>query len=274
MANIRVMVTGAAGKMGREVVKAVAGAQDVDLAAAVDPHFAASRGTEHGAADIGEVAGIGTLGVPVDRNLAASLERTKPDVVVDFTRPDAVMGNLREILGAGVSAVVGTTGFSEADLEELRRLCAESGAACFIAPNFAIGAVLMMQFATAAARFMPDVEIIEMHHNQKLDAPSGTAMKTAQMIAAARQGASVDKTEKVTLEGARGGDLEGIKVHSVRLPGFVASQAVIFGGQGQTLTIRHDTLDRTSFMPGVLLAVRKVGATSGVTVGLETFLSE
>lgn len=267
MANVKVMVTGAAGKMGREVVKAVAGADDVDLVAAVDPQ--AGDG-----ADAGVVAGTGSLGVPLEADLAAALARARPDVVVDFTRPDAVMDNLRAILGAGVAAVVGTTGFSEADLAEIADLCAANDTACFIAPNFAIGAVLMMRFAETAARYMPDVEILEMHHNQKLDAPSGTAMKTAERIAAARTTRGVDKTEKVTLEGARGGDLEGIKVHSVRLPGFIASQEVIFGGQGQTLAIRHDTMDRTSFMPGVLLAVRRIGETRGLTVGLETWLGE
>lgn len=267
MSNTRVLVTGAAGKMGREVVRAVAGAEGMDLVAAVDPGA-------RDEVDAGDIAGVGTLGVALERDLSAALARAKPDVVVDFTRPDAVMGNLRTILGAGVSAVVGTTGFSEADLAEITALCEKTGAACFIAPNFAIGAVLMMQFAAQAARFMPDVEVIEMHHNQKLDAPSGTAMKTAQMIAAARSTRGTDKTEKVTLEGARGGDLEGIKVHSVRLPGFVASQEVLFGGQGQTLSIRHDTMDRSSFMPGVLLAVRRIGGTRGLTVGLETFLSE
>jgi 4-hydroxy-tetrahydrodipicolinate reductase len=172
----------------------------------------------------------------------------------------------------GINAVVGTTGMGEANLTELRQLCSTNDARCLVAPNFAIGAVLMMQFARAAAPHMPDCEIIEMHHNKKLDAPSGTAIKSAEMIAAARTAASADATEKVTLEGARGGDFEGIKVHSVRLPGFVASQEVIFGGQGQTLTIRHDTLDRSSFMPGVLLGIRKIGGCTGLVYGLEALL--
>lgn len=251
--------------MGREVVKAVAGAADCRLVAAVDPAYAA----EHPGEDAGTVAGVGRLDVAVEPDLSAALQRTRPDVVVDFTRPDVVMANLRTVLAAGVACVVGTTGLSAADVEELRSLSAASGAPCFIAPNFAIGAVLMMLFAEQAARFMPDVEIIELHHNQKLDAPSGTAVKTAERIAAARSGQAPDRTEKVTLEGARGGDLDGVKVHSVRLPGFVASQEVVFGGQGQTLTIRHDTLDRSCFMPGVLLAVRKVRETQGITIGLE-----
>jgi 4-hydroxy-tetrahydrodipicolinate reductase len=262
---IRILVAGAAGKMGREVVKAVAGADDCRLVAAVDPAYAAARPRE----DAGVVAGCGPLDVVVEPDLSEALQRARPDVVVDFTRPDVVMTNLRVVLAAGVACVVGTTGLGAADVEELRSLSAANGAPCFIAPNFAIGAVLMMLFAEKAARFMPDVEIIELHHNQKLDAPSGTAVRTAERVAAARSGQTIDRTEKVTLEGARGGDFEGVKVHSVRLPGYVASQEVIFGGPGQTLVIRHDTLDRSCFMPGVLFAVRKVRETQGVTVGLE-----
>jgi 4-hydroxy-tetrahydrodipicolinate reductase len=264
MKTLKILVTGAAGRMGREVVKAVHAADGMTIVGAVDP--------SHAAADAGEIAGVGTLGVPVDADLAATLRRTNPDVVVDFTRPAEVMANLREVLGAGAAAVVGTTGFTDADLEEVRALCRTHATACLVAPNFAIGAVLMMQFAQEAARFLPDCEIIEMHHNQKLDAPSGTAMKTAQMVAEARGQGSGDKTEKVALPGARGGEYEGVRVHSVRLPGFVASQAVIFGGQGQTLTIRHDTLDRTSFMPGVLLAIRAIADRTGLIYGLENIL--
>jgi 4-hydroxy-tetrahydrodipicolinate reductase len=265
MKTLKVLVTGAAGRMGREVVKAVHGADGLTLVGAVDP--------SHAAADVGAVAGIGSIGVPLGNDLTGALEQTLPDVVVDFTRPDSVMGNLRTVLGAGVAAVVGTTGLSEADLDEIRALCDAHATACLVAPNFAVGAVLMMRFAQEAARFLPDVEIIEMHHDQKLDAPSGTAMKTARMVADARKGGAQDKTETVALPGARGGDYEGVRVHSVRLPGFVASQAVIFGGQGQTLTIRHDTLDRTSFMPGVLLAIRAIADRTGLIYGLENILN-
>ncbi|HEY3265635.1 MAG TPA: 4-hydroxy-tetrahydrodipicolinate reductase [Armatimonadota bacterium] len=265
---INVLVTGAAGKMGRAVVKAVTEADGMRVVAAVDPGYADSNPPT----DAGTLAGVGEIGVSIDSNLVAALRRAGPDVTVDFTRPNVVMGNLRKVLAEGAAAVVGTTGLSEADLAELERLCDDNDTSCFVAPNFAIGAVLMMQFAQTAARFMPDVEIIEMHHNQKLDAPSGTALRTAELAAAARIGASTDRTEKETLQGARGGDLEGIKIHSVRLPGFVASQAVIFGGQGQTLTIRHDTLDRSSFMPGVVLAIRNVQSLPGLTVGLEKLM--
>lgn len=269
MANVtKVLVTGAAGRMGREVVRAVVGAGDMRVVSAVDPSFAAA----HPDTDAGVLAGVGSLNVPVEASLASALKNAQPDVVVDFTQPASVMDNLRLVLSVGVNAVVGTTGLGEDNLREIRELCSTNDARCLVAPNFAIGAVLMMQFAKAAARHMPDCEIIEMHHNKKLDAPSGTAMKTAEMIAAVRGGASGDATEKVTLEGARGGDFEGIKVHSVRMPGFVASQEVIFGGQGQTLTIRHDTLDRSSFMPGVLIGIRKIGGCSGLVYGLEALL--
>jgi 4-hydroxy-tetrahydrodipicolinate reductase len=266
MNTIKVLITGAAGRMGREVVRAVHGADGMTVAAAVSP--------SHAGADIGEAAGIGPIGVATEADLAEALRRARPDVAVEFTRPASVMANLREILGAGVAAVVGTTGLTDADLEEVRSLCAAHATACLVAPNFAIGAVLMMRFAEEAARFLPDCEIIEMHHNQKLDAPSGTAAKTARMVAGARKGGAEDKTEKVTLPGARGGDCEGVRIHSIRLPGFIASQAVIFGGQGQTLTIRHDTLDRTSFMPGVLMAIRAIAGRNGLIYGLEHILND
>ncbi|HEY3411809.1 MAG TPA: 4-hydroxy-tetrahydrodipicolinate reductase [Armatimonadota bacterium] len=269
MANkLKVLVTGAAGRMGREVVRAISAEADMEVVAAIDPSFAAANPDT----DAGVLAGVGRLGVDVQPGLSDALYRTTPDVVVDFTQPASVMDNLRLVLGDGVNAVVGTTGLTDADLTEIRQLCSTNDARCLVAPNFAIGAVLMMQFVKAAARHMPDCEIIEMHHNKKLDAPSGTAMKTAEIVAAARTGASPDATQKVILEGARGGDFEGIKVHSIRMPGFVASQEVIFGGQGQTLTIRHDTLDRSSFMPGVVLGIRRIGGRSGLVYGLDALL--
>ena len=254
--------------MGRHVVAAVTGASGLIVVAAVDPTFAAANPDT----DAGVLAGVGCLDIPVEASLSTAIQRTMPDVVVDFTQPASVMDNLRVVLGDGINAVVGTTGLTEADLTEIRQLCSTNDARCLVAPNFAIGAVLMMQFAQAAARHMPDCEIIEMHHNKKLDAPSGTAIKTAEMVAAVRHGASPDATENVTLEGARGGDFEGIKIHSIRMPGFVASQEIIFGGQGQTLTIRHDTLDRSSFMPGVVLGIRRIGGCSGLVYGLDALL--
>jgi 4-hydroxy-tetrahydrodipicolinate reductase len=210
------------------------------------------------------------------QDLGAAIAAFKPDVMVDFTRPDVVESNLRIALAAGVDCVVGTTGLSEESLGELAALAPE-GTCLFFAPNFAIGAVLMMQFAEKAARFMPRAEIIELHHDKKLDAPSGTAIRTARLVAAARNEsppAPGSETELGGMEGARGALVDGVSVHSVRLPGLVAHQEVLFGGQGQTLTLRHDSIDRTSFMPGVVLAVREVAERSGLIVGLEKLMGE
>ena len=258
---IRVLVSGAAGRMGREVVRAVLAEDDLELVAAVDPAHA------------GEALGEGT-DLEIAGYLAAALAEVKPDVVVDFTHPSAVEANIRTTLAAGVDCVVGTTGLSEAALHALAAEIPD-GTCLFVAPNFAIGAVLMMRFAADAARFMPHVELIELHHDRKADAPSGTALRTASLIADAR--ASVPPTpgrETEVAEGARGALVHDVTVHSVRLPGLVAHQEVLFGGQGQTLSIRHDSIDRTSFMPGVVLAVRKVGARSGLVVGLEHLMEE
>ena len=222
---IRVVVSGAAGRMGQAVVKAVEGAEDMDLAGKADPQLGTG---------LGEVL-------------------PGAEVAVDFSTPDAAPDNVREILAAGVHAVVGTTGF---DLDGLRAAAEESegDARCFVAPNFAIGAVLMMEAARQAARHMPECEIVELHHDRKVDAPSGTAKRTAELIREA------------------GGNVHE-PIHSVRLPGLVAHQEVIFGGEGQTLTIRHDSIDRRSFMPGVLLAARRVGSLPDrFTVGLERLL--
>lgn len=261
---IRVLVAGAAGRMGSEVVRAVTAAQGMEVVSAVDP----------GAEGIEVRAGDTALTCTAD--LAQAIESTKPDVMVDFTRPDVVEGNLRVALPAGVDCVVGTTGLSEERLGELAELAPE-GTCLFFAPNFAVGAVLMMQFAEKAARFMPHVEVTELHHDRKLDAPSGTAIRTAKMIAAARREipeAPGSETELDGMAGARGALVDGVSVHSIRLPGLVAHQEVVFGGQGQTLTIRHDSIDRTSFMPGVVLACAEVGTRSGLVVGLEQFMGE
>lgn len=263
---IRVLVTGAGGKMGSEVVKAVSAAEGMEVVACVDPH---SEG--HSVA-----TGVGDATIPCRAGLAEIIAELDPDVMVDFTHPAAVEGNLRVALALGVDCVVGTTGLSEEKLAELARLAPE-GTTLFFAPNFAIGAVLMMQFAEIAARFMPHVEVTEFHHDKKADAPSGTAIRTARLVAAARGEAPAvpgRETELPGMQGARGALVDGVSVHSVRLPGLVAHQEVLFGGQGQTLTIRHDSIDRTCFMPGVVLAVRKVGALSGLVVGLEKLMEE
>jgi len=262
---IRVLVSGAAGKMGGEVVRAVSAADGMEVVAGVDP----------GALGAAVLTGTGNDIICRD-DLAKAIAETTPDVMVDFTHPAAVEANLRVALPSGVDCVVGTTGLSEERLGELASL-APAGTTLFFAPNFAIGAVLMMQFAEQAARFMPHVEITELHHDKKADAPSGTAIRTARMIAAGRRetpSAPGRETELPGMEGARGALVDGISVHSIRLPGLVAHQEVLFGGQGQTLTIRHDSIDRTSFMPGVVLAVREVGSRSGLVVGLEQLMGE
>lgn len=265
---IRVVVSGAAGRMGREVVRAVAGDDGLELVAAVDPYGMGS--------DAGALAGIEPLGFAVDGDLEATLTRTKPDVMVDFTAPAVVAGNALMAIRAGVRPVIGTTGMGAEEMEELRRLSGETGVGVLVAPNFAIGAVLMMKFAEMAAKFLPTVEIIELHHDQKLDAPSGTAIKTAEMISKVRGDYRQNSATTVTkIEGVRGGVYDGgIRIHSVRLPGFVAHQEVIFGGLGQALTIRHDSISRESFMPGVLLAVRRVMGLDRMVVGLENLIFE
>ena len=269
---IRVAVSGAAGRMGREVVRAVHAAENLRLVAAIDHH---GIGT-----DVGIMAGIGTTGVVIGDDLEIELDRHKPNVLVDFTLPASVLANLRTALKLGVSPVVGTTGLSADDLADLDVLARAQGVGAFVAPNFAIGAVLLMQFAVQAAKYLPDVEILELHHDRKLDSPSGTALLTAQKIASARQSAGVAPAalpeglveKSPGARGARDSVTGDVPIHSVRLPGFVAHQEVIFGGQGQILTLRHDSIDRSSFMPGVLLAVRKVRALTGLAVGLENLL--
>jgi 4-hydroxy-tetrahydrodipicolinate reductase len=258
--------------MGREVVRAVSEADGMRLVAAID--------TQAIGTDAGELAGVGALDVHIADDLATALRSAQPDVLVDFTVPDSAMTNLRTALQQGISPVVGTTGLTPEDLAEADRLARQQGIGAFVAPNFAIGAVLMMQFAAQAARYLPDVEIIELHHEKKLDSPSGTALLTAQKIAQVRQEAGVvpqplpsGTVEKAAgARGARGAATGDVPIHSVRLPGFVAHQEVLFGGPGQILTLRHDSTDRRSFMPGVLLAIRKVRSLQGLVIGLEHLL--
>lgn len=254
---IQVAVAGCAGRMGSSVVDAVSAADDMEVACGIDPH-----------AESGPF--------PVYPDVAAALEGTGFDVLVDFTQPDVVAGNLRAALPAGVDCVVGTTGLSNATLEELAAL-APAGTCLFYAPNFTTGAVLMMEFAKAAAPYFPEAEVMEFHHCNKKDAPSGTAVRTAEIIAAARGGRASEapgrETEIDGAEGARGALVAGVPVHSVRSMGYVASQEVVFGSFGQTLSIRHDSWDRGSYMPGVLLGIRSVGAREGLVVGLENFMA-
>jgi 4-hydroxy-tetrahydrodipicolinate reductase len=259
---IRVVLAGAAGKMGREVVKALDGAPDMKLVGAVSPR--------HAGHDVGEIAGLAHRGLPI----VATLDNSEQgDVFVDFTNPDSVMANAMEALKLGYRPLIGSTGMSRQDLETLDRESLGRGLGTLVAPNFAIGALLMIRFAAEAAKYFEHAEIMEQHHNQKLDAPSGTALKTAEAMLAARPAfnrAHPDEVEK--LAHTRGGDLNGIRVHSVRLPGMLAHQEVYFGGLGQVLTIRHDALSRECYMPGVLLGIRKVMAINGLVVGLEQVL--
>ena len=260
--TIRVGVVGAGGRMGSEVCRAVDGASDLDLVAAIDP--------SHTGRSLQEVAAVGG-----DLEIADDLEALTDancDVAVEFSGPTSVGDNLRWLLEHGVHAVVGATGIPADDLEAARRLAEEGEARALIAPNFAIGAVLLMQFAAQAAAHLPHVEVIELHHDRKVDAPSGTALRTAELIEESRASVPEVPLGDDDHPGARGTDHHGVRVHSVRLPGLVAHQEVIFGGVGQTLTIRHDSLDRTSFMPGVLLACRQVSDLDGLVVGLEHLL--
>ncbi|MUM17209.1 4-hydroxy-tetrahydrodipicolinate reductase [Mycobacterium sp. CBMA271] len=241
--TIAVGVLGAQGKVGQAMCQAVEASADLDLVAAVDKDDS-----------------LETL--------------TAASVVIDFTHPDVVMNNLKFLIGGGIHAVVGTTGFTDERLDQVRSWLSESpGTGVLIAPNFAIGAVLSMKFAQQAARFFESVEVIELHHPNKADAPSGTATRTARLIAEARKGLppSPDATS-TGIDGARGADVDGVRVHAVRVAGLVAHQEVLFGTTGETLTIRHDSIDRSSFAPGVLLAVRNIAARPGLTIGIEPLL--
>ncbi len=242
---MRVGVLGAAGKVGVAMCAAVRDAADLELSAEVD------------------------AGDPL-----SSFTDSATEVVIDFTHPDAVMDNLEFLIGNGIHAVVGTTGLTDSRLDQVRSwLIDNPTTGVLIAPNFAIGAVLSMHFAQKAAPYFESAEVIELHHPQKADAPSGTATRTAKLIAEARKGMPPNPDATSTgLPGARGADVDGIPVHSIRLTGLVAHQEVLFGTMGETLTIRHDSLDRTSFVPGVLLAVRQIAQRPGLTIGLEPLL--
>lgn len=249
--RLKVVVCGALGKMGSESVRAIQGADDMDLVAQVDS----------------------TPGEDILSSLAEALDAARPDVCLDFTHPSAAAENVMHCLAAKVAVVIGTSGIDETAQARIRAAAQEHDTPALLAPNFAIGAILMMKFAEEAARWMPEAAVVELHHSGKADAPSGTAKHTARRMAAARAG-FVPRTyrEELVMPGALGASVEGVPVHSVRLPGLVAHQEVLFGSQGETLTIRHDSLDRTSFMPGVLLALRKVRSLKGLTVGLESLM--
>ena len=264
---IRVMVNGAGGKMGREVVKAVHADSELTMVGGIDPSKAGQ--------DVGTVAGIEPLQITMAETIDEVLGDNKPDVIVDFTNPAVIFENAKKILSAGVHIVIGTTGLTEEQRNELHKLGLKHNANCLVAPNFSLGAVMMMKVSAELAPYFPDVEIIELHHNHKYDAPSGTSILTAKLINDAKEAAHVSGSEDLTREslpGARGAKVDNVTIHSVRLPVYLAHQQVLFGGYDETLTIRHDSLSRLSFMPGVVLACKKIASKPGLTYGLEHYL--
>ena len=308
MTKIKVIVSGACGKMGQEAVKAISREENLELSGAVD---VSNTGKDIGQMVLGE-----PMGIKIGDNLEAAIRECSPDVMVNFTVPSAVKEQIHTSMQMGVTPVVGTTGLTEPDLNEIDRWVQHYRTGIIIAPNFALGAVMMMQFARLAARYFGDAEIIEMHHENKVDAPSGTAIKTAEMIqqgrsenletegSGAKEGAESGSgaesgarpesesepgkgagsgagmgiakakrpKEVEKISGSRGGEANGVHLHSVRMPGKVAHQEVIFGGPGQTLTIRHDSLDRSSFMPGLIMAINKTPGLQKLIYGIENLL--
>lgn len=262
---IRIIVAGPRGKMGSETVRMINETGHFQLVAAVDSKNAGKQ--------VADLDGLPEIEAPVYDNLENCLADIQADVLIDFTNPEAGRAHTEIALKKGIRPVVGTSGFTEADVAELSRLAEETETGAIIAPNFAVGAVLMMKFSQLAAKFFPDVEIIEQHHDRKLDAPSGTAVKTAEMIAEVRESKRQGHPdESETIQGARGADMDGMRIHSVRLPGLVAHQEVIFGGESETLKIRHDSIHRKSFMSGVKLAVETVVGLNVLVYGLENIL--
>ncbi len=262
---IRVAVVGAAGRMGREVLRALTPQEGFEIVAAV--------GRSGVGTPVQEIAGPAAPDIQLEDKLSAALDRAQPDVIVSFAHYSAAADHAEQATKRGIPFVFGMTGISDPDVRVIKQTCQETGVAGMIVPNFAIGAVLMMRFAELAARWLPDCEIIEKHHDRKEDAPSGTAMLTAQRINNAR----VEEPMRLPrpafkVEGARGGKAHNVPVHSIRLPGLLAHQEVIFGGPGEVLTIEHDSLDRAGFMGGVKLCVRRVRSLQGLTVGMDRLL--
>ncbi len=264
--NIKIAVSGACGRMGSEVIKAVTEAEGLELTAAID--------LRNQGKDIGELILNKKNNVLIEKDLETALKGKNIDVVVDFTDPESVFKNVKIIMENGAKPVVGTTGLNQEQVKNLENISKEKNIGCLIAPNFTIGAVLMMMFAQKAAKYFDNAEIIELHHNQKKDAPSGTAVKTAQMMANVKDNfANGNIAETELIEGSRGGNADSnIRIHSVRMPGYVASQEVLLGSQGQVLKIRHDSIDRSCYMPGVILSIRHVVEKNDFVYGLENIL--
>lgn len=259
---MNVAVIGATGRMGTEVCKAVIDSPDLTLVAAVDP--------AHAGAQLADIIGVNSL-VTISGALT-DLVVDMIDCAVEFTGPATVAANLSWLLEHGVHTVVGATGLTDEAITAARQSASLGGVNALIAPNFAIGAVLLERFATQAVKYFPHVEVIELHHDQKVDAPSGTALRTARLLSEARSTAVLPMGGDADYPGARGALVHGIAVHSIRLPGLIAHEEVIFGGDGEVLTLRHDSLSRSSFMPGVLHAIRQVATLEGVIVGLDQIL--
>jgi len=264
--SIRVVVNGALGKMGIEVTHAVLSDSDLKMVGAGEQAQAVTQ-------EYLPLPGSSKT-IPLTSDLDSLLVNCKPHVIVDFTNASSVMNTLRIAAKQQVNMVIGTTGLSEDNLNEINELCEiNSQLGIIIAPNFSLGAVLLKHMAKIASRFFDYAEIVELHHEKKIDAPSGTAIDTAKAMLEARGKAFISvKTEKEVIRNTRGGELNGLTIHSIRLPGYIASQEVIFGGLGQTLKIRHDSISRESFMPGVILAIKEVVNRKGLTVGLDTLL--
>jgi len=262
---INIILAGPRGRMGTEAVKMIENEPDFKLVACID--------RKNGDKQLKDIDGLPDMNVPIYEDIKVCFQQIKADVFIDLTIPEVGYYHTKTALENKIRPVVGTTGFTDEQIDELSKLSKTSKAGCIIAPNFAIGAVLMMKFSKMAANYFPNVEIIEKHHDQKLDAPSGTAKKTAELIMDARESKQQGHPEeKETLIGARGAELDGMRIHSVRLPGLVAHQEVIFGSPGQTLTIQHDSLNRDSFMEGIKLSVYKVMDTNELIYGLENLL--
>lgn len=265
MDRMQIAVVGAAGRMGQEVLKALASDARFETVIAIDHNNVGES--------IHQFTGGKGPDVLIEQKLGAALDRVRCDAIVDFTSATSAAQHAISAIKRKVPAVIGTTGMSDPDQREIAGYCRENGTPCLYAPNFAIGAVLMMKFSQMAAKFFPDAEVIELHHEKKADAPSGTAMLTAELIGEARQQSPKRLHGAIIkVEGARGGKVKEVPIHSIRLPGFVAHQRVIFGGVGETLTIQHDSMDRTSFMEGVKLCLSEVRGLSGLVVGMDKIL--
>ncbi|WP_453995467.1 4-hydroxy-tetrahydrodipicolinate reductase [Bacillus nitroreducens] len=265
MESVKIVIAGPRGRMGKEAVALVQETENFTLVGVIDH--------KNNGKLLSEIDGFSNVDVPVYTDILEAFNETNPDVLIDLTTPEVGKYHTEVALQHGVRPVVGTTGFTKEELERLSKLAEEREIGAIIAPNFAVGAVLMMKFSQMAAKYFQDVEIIELHHDQKLDAPSGTAVKTAELITAVRESKKQGHPEeKETIQGARGAEYDGIRMHSVRLPGLVAHQEVMFGGNGQMLSIRHDSFNRASFMSGVKLSVDTVMKLDVLVYGLENII--